>query len=176
MLFRSAAERSVICTAPSKTFNIAGLNTANIIIPNEQLRSKFRKILNRYAIGSITPMGAAATEAAYREGGPWLDELLVYIRGNMELVSNYAQEHLPELKVVIPEATYLLWIDFRGMGMSHEELNRFLVQEAKLGLNSGAAFGKEGEGFMRMNLACTRATVQEALSRLHKAIEVWRKA
>ena len=137
---------------------------------------KFRKILNRYAIGSITPMGAAATEAAYREGGPWLDELLVYIRGNMELVANYAQEHLPELKVVIPEATYLLWIDFRGMGMSHEDLNRFLVQEAKLGLNSGAAFGKEGEGFMRMNLACTRATVQEALSRLHKAVEEWRKA
>ena len=83
-----------------------------------RLRGKFRKILNRYAIGSITPMGAAATEAAYREGGPWLDELLVYIRGNMELVANYAQEHLPELKVVIPEATYLLWIDFRGMGMS----------------------------------------------------------
>jgi cystathionine beta-lyase len=121
-------------------------------------------------------MGAAATEAAYREGEPWLDELLVYIRGNMELVAQYAQEHLPELKVVMPEATYLLWIDFRGMGMSHEELNRFLVQEAKLGLNSGAAFGKEGEGFMRMNLACTRATVQEALSRLNKAVGEWRKA
>lgn len=175
-LSEDAAERSIICTAPSKTFNIAGLNTANIIISNAQLRSKFRKILNRYAIGSITPMGAAATEAAYREGGQWLDELLVYIRGNMELVANYAQEHLPELKVVIPEATYLLWIDFRGMGMSHEDLNRFLVQEAKLGLNSGGAFGKEGEGFMRMNLACTRATVQEALSRLHKAVEEWRKA
>lgn len=175
-LSEDAAERSIICTAPSKTFNIAGLNTANIIISNAQLRSKFRKILNRYAIGSITPMGAAATEAAYREGEPWLDELLVYIRGNMELVANYAQEHLPELKVVIPEATYLLWIDFRGMGMSHEDLNRFLVQEAKLGLNSGAAFGKEGEGFMRMNLACTRATVHEALSRLHKAVEEWRKA
>lgn len=175
-LSEDAAERSIICTAPSKTFNIAGLNTANIIIPNAQLRSKFRKIMNRYAIGSITPMGAAATEAAYREGEPWLDELLVYIRGNMELVAQYAQEHLPELKVVMPEATYLMWIDFRGMGMSHEELNRFLVQEAKLGLNSGAAFGKEGEGFMRMNLACTRATVQEALSRLNKAVGEWRKA
>ncbi|KOP64566.1 cystathionine beta-lyase [Bacillus sp. FJAT-18019] len=175
-LSEDAAERSIICTAPSKTFNIAGLNTANMIIPNAQLRSKFRKILNRYSLGSITPIGATATEAAYREGSQWLDELLVYIRGNMELVSNYAQEHLPELKVVMPEATYLLWIDFRGMGLSHEELNRFLVQQAKLGLNSGAAFGKEGEGFMRMNLACTRATVQEALSRLHKAIKEWRKA
>ncbi|OMF68353.1 MalY/PatB family protein [Paenibacillus glucanolyticus] len=173
-LSEDAAERSIICTAPSKTFNIAGLNTANIIIPNAQLRSKFRKILNRYAIGSITPMGAAATEAAYREGEPWLDELLVYIRGNMELVVHYVREHLPELKVVMPEATYLLWIDFRGMGIPHEELNRFLVQQAKLGLNSGAAFGKEGDGFMRMNLACTRATVQEALSRLHQAIEAWR--
>lgn len=175
-LSEDAEGRSIICTAPSKTFNIAGLNTANMIIPNAQLRSKFRKILNRYSIGSITPMGAAATEAAYREGEPWLDELLVYIRGNMELVRNYAQEHLPELKVFMPEATYLLWIDFRQMGLSHEELTRFLVHEAKLGLNSGASFGKDGEGFMRMNLACTRATVQEALSRLHQAIEVWRKA
>ncbi|GAB6929242.1 pyridoxal phosphate-dependent aminotransferase [Paenibacillus sp. JCM 10914] len=173
-LSEDAAERSIICTAPSKTFNIAGLNTANMIIPNAQLRSRFRKILNRYSIGSITPMGAAATEAAYRHGGQWLDELLVYIRGNMELVQSYAHEHLPELKVNLPEATYLLWIDFRNMNISHEELTRFLVQEAKLGLNSGAAFGLDGEGFMRMNLACTRATVKEALSRLHRAIEAWR--
>lgn len=170
-----AASRSIICTAPSKTFNIAGMNTANMIIPNEQLRRTFRKVLNRYHIGSITPLGAVATEAAYREGGPWLDELLVYIRGNMELVANYIREHLPELSVALPEATYLLWIDFRSLGMEHDKLNRFLVEEAKLGLNSGATFGKDGEGFMRMNVACTRATVEEAMSRLHNAIRQWRE-
>lgn len=173
-LSEEAAQSSIICTAPSKTFNIAGLNTANIIIPNEQHRSKFRKALKRFALGSITPLGAAATEAAYREGGEWLDALLVYIRDNMKLVHSYASEHLPEVKVYLPEATYLLWLDFRAMGMNSDELNRFLIHEAKLGLNNGAAFGVEGEGFMRMNVACTRATVQEALSRLHKAMDEWR--
>ncbi|MGG1879657.1 pyridoxal phosphate-dependent aminotransferase [Paenibacillus cisolokensis] len=173
-LSEEAALNSIICTAPSKTFNIAGLNTANMIIPNEQHRSKFRKALKRYALGSITPLGAAATEAAYREGGEWLDTLLDYIRGNMEHVHRYASEHLPEVKLSLPESTYLLWLDFRKLGMDSDELNRFLVHEAKLGLNKGSTFGDEGEGFMRMNVACTRATVQEALSRLHNALEAWR--
>lgn len=122
----------------------------------------------------LHPLGAAATEAAYREGGEWLDTLLDYIRGNMELVHRYASEHLPEVKLSLPESTYLLWLDFRKLGMDSDELNRFLVHEAKLGLNKGSTFGDEGEGFMRMNVACTRATVQEALSRLHNALEAWR--
>ena len=170
-----AANRSFICTAPSKTFNIAGLNTANIIIPNDTHRRRFEKVLQRYALGSITPMGAAATEAAYREGGEWLDALLTYIRGNMEYIRDFIQQHIPEVKVTLPEATYLLFIDFRGLGMNHEDLNQFLVQKAKIGMNSGVTFGKNAEGFMRMNVACTRATAVEAMSRLNNAIAQWRK-
>ncbi|SMF89595.1 cystathione beta-lyase [Paenibacillus uliginis N3/975] len=174
-LSEDAAMRSFICTAASKTFNIAGLNTANIIIPNDTLRRRFDKALQRYALGSITPMGAAATETAYREGGEWLDALLSYVRGNMEYIRDFIQEHMPEVKVKLPQATYLLWIDFRGLGMSDEDLNRFLVQKAKIGMNRGVTFGKSAEGFMRMNMACTRATAEEAMSRLNAAITQWRK-
>lgn len=174
-LSEDAAMRSFICTAASKTFNIAGLNTANIIIPNDTLRRRFDKALQRYALGSITPMGAAATETAYREGGEWLDALLSYVRGNMEYIRDFIQEHMPEVKVKLPQATYLLWIDFRGLGMSDEDLNRFLVQKAKIGMNRGVTFGKSAEGFMRMNMACTRATAEEAMSRLNAVITQWRK-
>lgn len=174
-LSEDAAMRSFICTAASKTFNIAGLNTANIIIPNDTLRGKFDKALKRYALGSITPMGAAATEAAYREGGEWLDALLTYIRGNMEYIQDFIGQHIPEVKVILPQATYLLWIDFRGLGMSDEDLNRFLIQKAKIGMNRGSSFGADGEGFMRMNMACTRTTAEEAMSRLNAAITEWRK-
>ncbi|NMO95197.1 MalY/PatB family protein [Paenibacillus lemnae] len=169
-----AKQRSLICTAPSKTFNIAGLNTANLIIPNDSMRRTFAKTLEKYALGSITPIGAAATEAAYREGADWLDGLLTFIRGNMEYVRDYAAEHLPEIKVHLPEATYLLWLDFRGLGMDDKELTQFLVKEAKLGMNNGASFGTTGNGFMRMNVACTSATLQDAMSRLNQAISARR--
>lgn len=174
-LSEDAANRSFICTAPSKTFNIAGLNTANIIIPNDTLRRRFEKALQRYALGSITPIGAAATEAAYREGGEWLDALLDYIRGNMEYIKTYLEQNIPEVKVTLPEATYLLFIDFRGLKMSNDDLNKFLVHKARIGLNNGITFGKNADGFMRMNVACTLATTKEAMARLHSAVEQWRE-
>ncbi|KKO54234.1 MalY/PatB family protein [Paenibacillus sp. DMB20] len=173
-LSEDAAQRSFICTAPSKTFNIAGLNTANIIIPNDSNRRKFGMAIERYSLGSITPLGVAATEAAYREGGEWLDALLAYVRGNMEYMRDYLHRYLPEIKMNLPEATYLLWLDFRELGMDDKELNRFLIENAKLGLNSGASFGKNGNGFMRLNAACTRATIEEAMSRLNSAVTAWR--
>ncbi|MBO2944028.1 pyridoxal phosphate-dependent aminotransferase [Paenibacillus sp. F411] len=169
-LSEDAAQRSIICTAPSKTFNIAGLNTANLIIPNDSLKRKFAKTLETFAMGAITPLGAAATEAAYREGGEWLDALLTYVRGNMEYVRDYIAEHTPEVKVWLPEATYLLWLDFRALGLPDKELSKFLVEDAKLGLNNGASFGTVGDGFMRMNVACTSATLQEAMRRLEEAL------
>ncbi|MDO7907613.1 PatB family C-S lyase [Paenibacillus sp. JX-17] len=170
----TAAEKSIICTAPSKTFNLAGLNTANVIIPDAEIREKFVARIAELHLSSITPMGAAATEAAYNQGEAWLESLLDYIRGNAAYVQQYIQEHLPELKLQIPEATYLLWMDFRALKMSNEDLTAFLVQQARLGLNNGPTFGAEGEGFMRMNLACTRATVEEAMKRLDQAITGWR--
>lgn len=173
-LSEDAALRSFVCTAPSKTFNIAGLNTANVIIPDPEKRRKFAQVLDRFSLGSITPIGAAATEAAYREGAEWLDELLAYMRGNMEYIRDYIGAHIPEVKMHMPEATYLLWMDFRQLGMDDKELTRFLVDKARLGLNSGSSFGKNGSGFMRMNVACTRATVEEAMSRLNQAVAEWR--
>ncbi|MFB5761832.1 MalY/PatB family protein [Paenibacillus medicaginis] len=169
-LSEGAAQRSIICTAPSKTFNIAGLHTANLVIPNKELRAKFSKALEIHAMGSATPLGLAAAEAAYREGAEWLDALLDHVRGNMDYVCDFCEGHLPEVKVWRPEGTYLLWLDFRALGLKGKELSSFLIEEAKLGLNSGDSFGTDGDGFMRMNLGCTRATVEEAMRRLEAAV------
>ncbi|MDP4098008.1 PatB family C-S lyase [Paenibacillus sp. P96] len=169
-LSEDAAQRSIICTAPSKTFNIAGLNTANMVIPNEELRAKFSQALEKHALGAATPLGLAAAEAAYREGAEWLDALLVHVRGNMDYVRDFCQQHLPEVKAWRPEGTYLLWMDFRALGLEGKELSTFLIAEAKLGLNNGDSFGTDGNGFMRMNLGCTRATVEEAMRRLEAAV------
>ncbi|WNQ10478.1 MalY/PatB family protein [Paenibacillus aurantius] len=174
-LSADAASRTFLCTAPSKTFNIAGLNTANIIIPNAGLRNRFRKEIQRFFLGSITPLGMAAAEAAYREGSEWLDALLPYVKGNLDYIRGYVGEHLPEISVNIPQGTYLLWMDFRRLGMNDRELARFLADKAGLGLNAGTAFGPGGEGFMRLNAGCPRSMVEEAMRRLHKAMEQWRE-
>lgn len=165
-----AKMHSMICTAASKTFNIAGLHTSSVIIANDKLRLKFKKIIEKHAMGSTNIFGLAGTEAAYREGEPWLESTLEYIYGNLEYVTNYFKTYLPECIVTLPEATYLLWIDFRNLGMEHKELFDFLVQKAGLVFSSGTDFGTEGEGFMRMNVACPRSMLEEAMQQLHKAI------
>ncbi|GIP39495.1 cystathionine beta-lyase [Paenibacillus sp. J31TS4] len=167
--------RTIVCTAPSKTFNIAGLNTANMIIPDKELRDRFAREVAKYSLGSITPTGHAATIAAYREGGPWLDALLAYLQQNIDYALEVVAKELPELRAVKPEATYLLWLDCRGLGMSVKELNAFLLKEAKLALNNGAMFGTDGEGYVRMNLACSRATVKEGMNRLTAAVRALRQ-
>ncbi|MEC0175760.1 PatB family C-S lyase [Paenibacillus favisporus] len=168
-------ENCIICTAPSKTFNIAGLNTSNIIIPNDSIRRRFKKTLELYHVNSISSLGSAATQAAYNDGKAWLDEALVYMKANMEYVSQYLGEHIPEIKTRVPEATYLMWLDFRALQMSPDDLEQFLLNKAKLALNKGSAFGKEGEGFMRLNIACSRSLVEEAMKRLDQAVQEWRK-
>ncbi|MCM3001750.1 pyridoxal phosphate-dependent aminotransferase [Paenibacillus cellulositrophicus] len=168
-------ENCIICTAPSKTFNIAGLNTSNIIIPNDSIRRRFKKTLELYHVNSISTLGSAATQAAYNDGKAWLDEALVYMKANMEYVSQYLGEHIPEIKTRVPEATYLMWLDFRALQMSPDDLEQFLLNKAKLALNKGSAFGKEGEGFMRLNIACSRSLVEEAMKRLDQAVQEWRK-
>lgn len=169
-LSEDAAQRSIICTAPHKTFNLAGIHTANLVIPNEKIRAKFSKALGVHATSSPTPLGLAAAEAAYREGAEWLDALLAYVRENIDTACNFCEQHLPEVTVWRPEGTYLLWLDFRKLGLAGKELSHFLITEAKLGLNSGDSFGTDGNGFMRMNLGCTHATVDEAMQRLEAAI------
>ncbi|OZB90822.1 MalY/PatB family protein [Paenibacillus sp. XY044] len=168
-------ENCIICTAPSKTFNIAGLNTSNIIIPNDSIRRRFKKTLELYHVNSISTLGSAATQAAYTGGKAWLDEALAYMKANMEYVSEYLGEHIPEIKTRVPEATYLMWLDFRALQMSPDDLEQFLLKKAKIALNKGSAFGKDGEGFMRLNIACSRSLVEEAMKRLDQAVQKWRK-
>lgn len=165
------AENSIICTAPSKTFNLAGLQTSNIIIPNESLREKFEAETDKYAIGMTNSFGAVATEAAYTHGAQWLDEVLDYVERNLQFITKYFKNNLPALKVYPLEATYLVWIDCRALGLTHEELEKLLLSKAKVALNQGYIFGPGGEGFVRMNLACPRSIVEQAAKQIEKAVQ-----
>lgn len=163
-------QNSVICTAPSKTFNLAGLSTSNIIIPNKLLKSRYDAYCETRGLKSYNIFGALAAETAYHYGEPWLEELLIYLEENKDFSISYLNTYLPEVKVIVPEGTYFLWVDFRALDYSKEELEEFLVKEAKIWLNQGYIFGNEGEGFARINLACQKSTLEEALNRLFKAI------
>lgn len=164
------ADRSIICTAGSKTFNLAGLNCSNIFIQNEDLRNAFIKKQSEVHVSGSNLMGLAATEAAYSEGEEWLDQLKVYLSQNIATVRGFLNARMPEVKLIEPEGTYLLWLDFRELGLSQDDLNTLLMKDAKVWLNDGAIFGAGGEGFQRMNVACPRALVKEALERMAKAI------
>jgi cystathionine beta-lyase len=164
------AGRAIICTAPSKTFNLAGLQASNIIIPNPELRARFQKTLKSNGLFGIGAFGAVAVEAAYDHGEEWLDQVLDYLAGNLRYLETYISKHIPQLDVVRPEATYLVWLDCRRLGLGKEELKRFMLDEARVYLSEGFHFGPEGEGFERMNIACPRSILAEALERIKKAV------
>lgn len=164
------AQNSITCTAPSKTFNLAGLQTSNIIIPNEGLREKFTTETERNSIGMPNSFGPVATEAAYTHGGPWLEDVLEYVEGNLKFVTDYFADNIPALKVLPLEATYLAWIDCTELGMTPEELETFFLSKAHVALNQGKAFGPGGEGFVRMNLACSRSIVEKASKQIKDAV------
>lgn len=163
-------ERFVICMAPSKTFNMAGLQSSFIIIPNEEIRKAFTGYMERLHIGGANAMALTAAEAAYRHGDEWLDQVLGYIAGNVDYLLEYVGEHLPEVKAIRPEGTYLVWLDFRAYGLSPVQLSDWMTKKAKVALNAGHQFGTEGEGFMRLNAAAPRAMLEEALQRIRKAL------
>lgn len=165
------ARQTITCLAASKTFNLAGLATSALVIPNEERMETYRTWLNKLHIGGGNLFGAVATEAAFTGGDEWLDQLLVYLQKNVDLLTEYIGKKIPEIKVIKPEATYMVWLDCRKLGSSEDELNRIFVEKAGLGLNKGAMFGSGGEGFMRINLACPAATVETALNQLYKAIK-----
>lgn len=164
------ADNSIICTAPSKTFNLAGLQTSNIIISNKALREKFVMEGDKYAVTMSNSFGALATEAAYNYGRQWLEEVLDYVEGNLHFITKYFKSNLPVLKVLPLEATYLAWIDCRELGLTPEELEKLFLSKAKVALNQGYVFGPGGEGFVRMNLACSRSTVEKAAQQMKEAI------
>ncbi len=163
---------AVICTSPSKTFNLASMLISNIFIPNRRLKAKFRKAVDAAGISQLGVLGLVATETAYEKGEEWYEAMLTYIRSNIDFVKNYVKEQLPGVNVIDGEGTYLLWLDFRKTGLNVKELDRRIVYDAKLWLDSGKIFGKTGEGFERINVATSRAVIRECLERIkNKVIE-----
>ena len=169
-LSKQIQENSIICTAPSKTFNLAGLQVSNIIIPNNRLRKEYTVQLENMAALSLNLFGIVACETAYEYGEQWLNQLMDYLYENKEIVKKYIREKIPGLKIIEPEGTYLLWIDCRELGMNGTELKSFMLTRAKIQFNEGFTFGKNGEGFERMNIACPRDILKQALKRIEKAV------
>lgn len=162
------SRHSVSCVSPSKAFNIAGLQIANIVCADAGRRAKIDRAINVNEVCDVNPFGVIALQAAYNEGAEWLDQLLEYILGNYEYMRRFCEEHLPDFPITKLEGTYLVWMDCRTFGMTSAELEKVLIQDAKLWLNAGTMYGKDGEGFMRWNIACPRARMIEGLKRFEK--------
>lgn len=162
-------QNSVILNAPSKTFNIAGIQAASTIIPNDKLRTAYRHVLSNSGMDWPNVFAVTAMEAAYTYGEAWLDEMMVYIRDNYLLVKSFIAERIPQIRVIESEGTFLVWLDCRGLGLDDQELNSFIKKEARLMLSPGHIFGEEGKGFQRINIGCPRSIVREALQRLESA-------
>ena len=164
-----AAKISIVFMAPSKTFNVAGLSSSVAIIPNKINFARYERALNVGHLGMGNIFGTVALEAAYSNGDKWLDQLMDYLWQNYLFLEKYIGEKLPKVKVMKPEATYLIWLDFREYGMNDKELFKFTIDEAKVGLNNGGKFGTGGDGWLRLNIGCPRSILEEGLQRLEKA-------
>ena len=165
------ADISVTCTSPSKTFNLASMLISNIFIPNQILRRKFRKEMDRAGISQLSVLGLVATEAAYAHGDEWYAAMKNYVRDNIAFARAYVEENLPGVRMIDTQGTYLIWLDFRQTGLTVEQLDHKIIYEAGLWLDSGKIFGKTGEGFERINVACPRAVLQEALDRIQGILQ-----
>lgn len=168
-------QNCIVCTAPSKTFNLAGLQVSNIFIPNQKLRRAFRKQIDAAGYSQLNTLGLVACQAAYTYGEEWLTQVKAYIRSNITFVDDYLKQNLPQIKMLPNEGTYLVWLDCSALGMTADEREQWLWHEAKLWLDGGGIFGKEGEAFERINVACPRATLLQGLEQLKAAVEGLKK-
>jgi cystathionine beta-lyase len=163
----------VTAVAPSKTFNIPGLNLSALVVPDPERRKELTRIFDTIHVSASNPFSIAAFEAAYREGGPWLDALLAYLQDTRDFASAYLIKHLPEIRLIKPEGTYLLWLDCRALmaalNINDAELRHFFVHEAGVGMSPGTLFGEAGSGFMRMNIGAPRHIIEAALESIRKA-------
>ena len=164
------SHRIITAVSPSKTFNIPGLGLSALIVPNDAYRQSIQSHLNKMGVSVTNPFNLVAFEAAYREGGDWLNALMPYLQNTVKAAVTFIRVYLPKINVINPQGTYLLWLDCRKLNLDDEALSRFFIQEAKLGLSPGAMFGRGGEGFMRMNIGTTKANVMAALTRLKCAL------
>lgn len=163
------ANIAITCTAPSKTFNLAGLYTANIMISNPDLRERFNQQVQAIGIKSANLLGYLGCRVAYECGDQWLDNLCDYLYENKQYIKTYIEKNMPKIKVIDSEATYLLWLDMRELGLSQEKLESFVLNEAKLWLNHGPSYGDEGLGFERLNMGCPRSLLEQAMNQLKLA-------
>lgn len=161
---------SVICTSPSKTFNLASMLISNIFIPDRELRKRFRHEVDAAGISQLSALGLVAAKAAYEQGDEWYEQMMSYVGENIRYVKEYVKENLPGVTVIDGEGTYLMWLDFRGTGLNPEELDRRIIYEAKLWLDSGKIFGSTGAGFQRINVAAPKAILTECLERIRKVL------
>ncbi|MCP2341366.1 MalY/PatB family protein [Actinomadura rupiterrae] len=165
------ARNSITCTSPSKTFNLAGLQCANVFVPDRRLREDLARQYERNQFPVVNTLGMVAAEAAYNHGEPWLEELLVYLRGNHRHFAGAVNRLGQQVKVLAADSLYLAWMDCRGLGMAADALDRFMLTKARLWLDKGQKYGLEGHGYMRVNLGCPRSTVYEAVRRLTAAVQ-----
>lgn len=168
---RELLQNAIICTSPGKTFNLAGLQVANLVIADPVKRAKLETRLRVAALDSPSPLGLVAAQAAYRHGNEWLDQLLEYLSGNVSFLREFVRAQLPRLTVIEPEGTYLVWVDCRALQLPQGELRRLLIEKGRVAFSAGKTFGQEGAGFIRINIACPRAILTEGLNRLHQALQ-----
>ncbi len=165
------AANCVICTAPSKTFNIAGLQISNIFIPDAALRKSFRKQVAAAGYSQVNTLGLVACEAAYRYGRDWLEQVKEYIQDNIDFTAAYLEQNLPQIKLIRPQGTYLAWLDCSELGLNAQEREQWLWHKAHLWLDGGGIFGAEGQAYERINVACPRTTLLQGLEQLKAAVE-----
>ncbi len=165
-------QKTIVCTAPSKTFNLAGLQVSNIIIPNEKLRQSFiNTIVHKNGIGIPNSFGIVAMIAAYNEGEEWLEQVLNYIDSNFHFLQEFVANNLPDVKYIEPEGTYLAWLDFNSLGLNDEDLKNLILNKAKIALDGGKLFGSGGEGFQRINVACPKSLLEKTMQRIKNVID-----
>lgn len=165
------AQKSIVCTAASKTFNLAGLKISNIIIPDGDLRAKLNTAIERNGLFGANAFGLVALEAAYNYGEDWLEEVMAYVEANYHFMAAYLAKYLPQLKIIRPEGTYLVWVDGRDLGLDPAARKTLMMEQARVYLDEGELFGPEGEGFERFNIACPRSILVEALERIKAAVD-----
>ncbi|WP_461612919.1 MalY/PatB family protein [Clostridium sp. Marseille-QA1073] len=170
-LSKEIAEKVITCVSATKTFNLAGLQASTIIFPNEQMKQKFDRFWMNMDIHRNNAFSSVAMEAAYNEGEEWLTQLLAYLSENFDFIKKYFDENIPKIKPNVPDATYLIWLDCRELGMTNEELRDFMIHKAGLGLNEGCSFGRSLSGYMRLNAACPRSVLEQALKQLKEAVD-----
>ncbi|WP_163536590.1 MalY/PatB family protein [Gracilibacillus sp. YIM 98692] len=161
---------TITCMSPTKTFNLAGLQVSYVIVSDKKMRDTLKEMFHKQGMHMINTMGITALEASYTSGKTWLNQLTEYLRINIQYVLE-ALQNRNDVKVIQPEGTYLIWLDFRGLGWSHQKVKSFLQEKAKVGLNDGASFGEDGEGFMRLNIACPTQRVEEGIHRIIQALD-----